>query len=102
MCETFNGVIIEARSKPIISMLEDIRQYVMSRVVVKRSYALKWKANCGPNIVSKIEKERNNCGKWYVEWNGGAIHEVFWDNLMLHVRETYTVRLHDHSCSYGK
>lgn len=65
--------------------------------VVKRSYALKWKANCGPNIVSKIEKERNNCGKWYVEWNGGAIHEVFCDNLMVHVREAYTVTLRDHS-----
>lgn len=36
MCETFNGVILEATSKPIINMLEDIRQYVMSRVVVKQ------------------------------------------------------------------
>lgn len=26
----------------------------------------------------------------------------FWDNLMLHVREAYTVRFHDHSCSCGK
>lgn len=41
MCETFNKVIVDARSKPIIFMLEDIRQYVMSRVVVKTSYALK-------------------------------------------------------------
>lgn len=41
MCETFNGVILEARYNSIISMLEDIRQYVMRRVVIKRGYAMK-------------------------------------------------------------
>ncbi|XP_039127844.1 uncharacterized protein LOC120263931 [Dioscorea cayenensis subsp. rotundata] len=40
MCETFNGVILDSRSKPIITMLEDIRQYVMTRVVVKREYCM--------------------------------------------------------------
>lgn len=42
MCETFNGVILDSRSKPIISMLEDIRQYVITRIVVKREYVRKW------------------------------------------------------------
>lgn len=41
MCETFNGVLVEARSKPIIGMLEEIRQYVMNRLVVKKDYTLK-------------------------------------------------------------
>ena len=36
MCGTFNGVMLEATHKPTISMLEDIRQYVMSRMVVKK------------------------------------------------------------------
>lgn len=30
----------------------------MSRNVVKKGYALKWKCECGPNIVARIEKER--------------------------------------------
>ncbi|XP_035830903.1 uncharacterized protein LOC110914631 [Helianthus annuus] len=36
MAETFNGFIINARSKHIIHMLEDIRIQVMSRLVTKR------------------------------------------------------------------
>ena len=35
MCETFNGVLLDARSKPISTMFEEIRQYVMTRVVIK-------------------------------------------------------------------
>ena len=34
MCEVFNGVILEAKSKHVTSMLEDIRQYVMTRIAV--------------------------------------------------------------------
>lgn len=57
-CGTFNGVQVDARSKPTIILLEDIRQYVITRVVVKRGNANKWQANCGPNIVARLEKER--------------------------------------------
>ncbi|OMO89723.1 Transposase, MuDR, plant [Corchorus olitorius] len=39
MCETFNGVILEARQKPIISMLEEIRVYVLRRLVKNRTAA---------------------------------------------------------------
>lgn len=37
MCETFNGVILESRSKLIITILKEIRQYVMTRVAVKNN-----------------------------------------------------------------
>ncbi|XP_039145936.1 uncharacterized protein LOC120283315 [Dioscorea cayenensis subsp. rotundata] len=94
--------ILESRSKPIITMLEDIRQYVMTRIVVKKQYALKWKNSCGPNIVSRIDKERKNSSRWYVEWNGGASHEVFRDDLVQHVREGYVILLACQSCSCGK
>lgn len=36
MCEAFNGKILEVRSKHIISMLEDIRVYIMNRITKKR------------------------------------------------------------------
>ena len=32
MCETFNGSIVEARHKPLIGMLEEIRLAVMVRM----------------------------------------------------------------------
>ena len=102
MCETFNGMLLEAKSKPIISMLEEIRQYVMRRLVVKRDYAMKWKMDCEPNIVAKMEKERNKSVKWRVEWNSGASHEVLWDDTVQHVRHGYVVRLENHCCSCGK
>lgn len=97
MSETFNGVLLEARGKPIISILEEMRQYVMNRIVLKRAFAMKWEYDCGPNIVKRIVKERNNSAKWMVEWNGGACHEIFWDDLVNHIREGYFVRLYNHS-----
>lgn len=77
MCETFNKMILQSRSKPIITMLEDIRQYVMTRIVAKGQYAMKWKTIYGPNIVGKIEKEKKKCSKWQLKWNEGVSHEVF-------------------------
>lgn len=74
----------------------------MNRVVLKREYTSKWKLECGPNIVAKIEKERNKGQKWQVEWYGDACHEVFWDDLVYHLRERYAIRLANHSCSCGK
>lgn len=97
MSETFNGVILESKSEPIITMLEDIIQYIMTRIVVKREYVRKWTSGYGPNIVAKVNKERKISTKWHVEWNRASSHEVYWDNLVLHVRDAYVVNLADHS-----
>ena len=35
-CEAFNNVLVEARGKPIISLVEWIRRYVMQRSAAKR------------------------------------------------------------------
>ena len=67
ICETFNGAILEARSKPIITMLKEIRRYVIQRIVVKRNYVRKWKVDFGPNIIAKLEAERSKSGKWQVD-----------------------------------
>lgn len=102
MCETFNGVLSESRSKPIIGMLEEIRQYAMNWLVAKKDYAMKWRLDSGPNIATKIEKERNKSMKWRVQWNGGASHELFFDDMVQHVRHGHVVRLENHSCSCGR
>ena len=36
ICETFNAFILEARDKPIISMLEQIREKLMQRIQQRR------------------------------------------------------------------
>ena len=63
ICETFNGVILKARCKPIISMLEKIRVYVMKRIILKIQYVSKWKTDYAPKIVEKMEKSRRLNGK---------------------------------------
>lgn len=35
MCETFNGVRLEVRNKLIMTLLGDIKRYVISTIVVK-------------------------------------------------------------------
>ena len=57
MCETFNGLIVEARFKPIISMLEEIRVYVMRRLVKNKLAANSWKREIGARIITKLEKK---------------------------------------------
>ncbi|OMO49392.1 Transposase, MuDR, plant [Corchorus olitorius] len=77
MCECFNGVILEARHKPIISMLEDIRVYVMRRIVRNKKAGEKWKTNYGPRIIAKLEKIKTRAAKWEVEWNGDEEREDY-------------------------
>ena len=56
--------MLEARCKPIINMLKDIKQYFMTRIVVKRDQDVNWSSSCGPRILAWIEKERVKGGKW--------------------------------------
>lgn len=42
MCESFNGAILEAREKPLIPMMETVREYIMERMAKKRAEAEKW------------------------------------------------------------
>ncbi|XP_056163999.1 uncharacterized protein LOC130137218 [Syzygium oleosum] len=42
LSEAFNGRILEARCKPIISMLEDIRAIVMTKLQKQRDEVVKW------------------------------------------------------------
>ena len=37
-----------------------------------------------------------------MDWNVAAKHEVYWDDVLLLVRETYVVKLANNSCSCGK
>ncbi|KAK8582889.1 hypothetical protein V6N13_069657 [Hibiscus sabdariffa] len=99
MCETFNGVILDARCKPIISMLEDIRVYVMRRLVKNKQFVNTWKNDYGPRILAKLEKSRVLASKWEVDWNGGIYHEVFYVNTVDNIRESYTVCLRNSTCT---
>lgn len=64
IAETFNGYIVEARDKPIITMLESIREALMVRGHTKRDEMKKYRGPICPSIQEKLEwnkLESKNC-----------------------------------------
>ncbi|OMO57259.1 Zinc finger, PMZ-type [Corchorus capsularis] len=89
----------EAREKPIITMLEEIRLYVMRRIVKNRQQALDWKTDYGPSILAKLEKNWKRVDNWEVDWDGGVAFEVYHDDIELNLRERFIVSLEGRTCS---
>ena len=55
LVETFNGYIINARTKHLIYMLEDIRTTLMQRLVMKRQGMEKTTSVLCPRIQAKLD-----------------------------------------------
>jgi len=64
MSEAFNNVTVEARSKPIVSMMEEIRLYMMQRWYENRSKAKSFKNSIFPRIKTKLKNETANSINW--------------------------------------
>ena len=64
MSEAFNNVIMDARSKPIISMQEDIRLYIMKRWSKNRSKVQKYEGDICPKIRARLSKESEQTKYW--------------------------------------
>lgn len=61
MCKCFNACILEARQKPIISiMLEDIIMSTMVRMQHKREAALRWDNVICPKVRAKLEENKKH------------------------------------------
>lgn len=56
MSETFNGFIIESSSKPIITILEEIRLYYMVRLRTKREEIEKGNLDIALRMLLKFNK----------------------------------------------
>ena len=55
-CESFNNVLRECRDKPILSMMEWIRTYVMKRAFTKRKGLKKYEGKVMPAAMKILEK----------------------------------------------
>nr|GEX71566.1 hypothetical protein [Tanacetum cinerariifolium] len=64
LSESFNSHIKNARRKPIIGMLEDIRSYVMTRNYTLRKECEDWKSEICPNIKKVLELHKKIQRKW--------------------------------------
>jgi hypothetical protein len=69
MSEAFNSVIVIPRSKPVVSMMEDIRIYVMQRWEKNRQKITRFDDGAIlPNIKKKLEKESSYTNNWIVRY----------------------------------
>lgn len=59
MAETFNGYIIQSRSKHLIDMLEDIRVAIMTRLCKMEMHMAGKDVTVCPRIQQKLDKEKN-------------------------------------------
>jgi hypothetical protein len=69
MSEAFNSVIVVPRSKLVVSMLEDLRVYVMQRWEKNRQKIARFNdGDILPNIKKKLEKESSYTNNWIVRY----------------------------------
>ncbi|XP_076934043.1 uncharacterized protein LOC143600164 [Bidens hawaiensis] len=64
MCEVFNAKLLEARDKPIISMLEYIREYLMRRIVNVLKVIDKCEGILTPYATTIFEKDKKDASRW--------------------------------------
>jgi len=57
-------VLVVARAKPIINMLEDIRSYIMQRWAKNRLKMASFQGLVSPKILSRLQKEANQARYW--------------------------------------
>ena len=92
LSKSFNGYILEARDKPIITMVEWIRRSLMNRIQVKKKGMERYEGPICPTIQDKLEilkVEARNCFPYFA---GDLKFEVDCNDT------TYGVDLETRSC----
>ncbi|XP_057774881.1 uncharacterized protein LOC130993861 [Salvia miltiorrhiza] len=82
--ESFNSSISDARHKPIISMLEDIRLLAMKRIRERKTGLDSWKSVWSPSAMKTFEANKSDSVYCNVVWNGEYGYEVT-DGLDRHI-----------------
>ncbi|KAK8672724.1 hypothetical protein V6N13_111088 [Hibiscus sabdariffa] len=91
--EAFNSAIIGARFKSIISMFEDIRHYVMHRLVEHKKKSISWRGEICPRIAKKLEEHKVRSSFCHVTWNGADGYEV------MHHEDSFVVDVKGWKCT---
>ncbi|PPR92396.1 hypothetical protein GOBAR_AA28276 [Gossypium barbadense] len=67
--EAFNSSIMESILKRLITMLEEIRVKMMTKLVDKRKQCSSWKYNYDPLIKKKFQDSKKEGVDWKMIWN---------------------------------
>lgn len=76
MTESFNSWILEARFKPIIKMLEDIRIKVMNRLGEQEDFVMKWTSDFSPKSFKLYNEYMKITQICRIDCNGDNGYEV--------------------------
>ncbi|KAK0586338.1 hypothetical protein LWI29_005213 [Acer saccharum] len=76
MCEAFNKAILQARDKPVITLMEMIRNYLMKRLVRKRAEVEKWHHDIGPKVLKFVEKLKLESSICQPDYSGNNKYQV--------------------------
>ncbi|XP_049389240.1 uncharacterized protein LOC125853564 [Solanum stenotomum] len=76
MSECFNALILAARHKTIITMLEEIRVKMMTRIAKLREFPSTWKCNFSPMALKVLEENISRSMDCTIGFNGVAGFEV--------------------------
>ncbi|XP_017416579.1 uncharacterized protein LOC108327380 [Vigna angularis] len=99
MCEGFNSVLVHTRCKPIITMLENIRVYIMKRWATNRKKMALYQGSVCPKVLNKFQKQSWLTRYWLPRWSSHQLFEV------LHISqfgEQFVVNLENKECSCRK
>ncbi|XP_023753030.1 uncharacterized protein LOC111901412 [Lactuca sativa] len=64
--ECFNSIIVDSRKKPLITMLEEIRIYIMDRFAHMIKESTKWNTYICPEVLKKMKLFGKNMRFWLV------------------------------------
>ncbi|KAK1555173.1 hypothetical protein Q3G72_022926 [Acer saccharum] len=97
MCEAFNSVILQACDKPVITLMEMIRVYLMKMLVTKRAEVHKWHHQIGPNVMKFVEK---------IKMEISVCNPAYCGNYIFQVKKTggeqFVVNIEQKSCACNK
>ncbi|XP_016168255.1 uncharacterized protein LOC107610766 [Arachis ipaensis] len=77
VCDVFNSKIKEARAKPIITLLEGVRMFVMRTIAKNKPKLANHVGKVAAVIHSRLEKVRKESKHWHLIWTGDTGYEKF-------------------------
>jgi hypothetical protein len=99
MCEAFNKAILEHRDKPIITMLEGLKNYISARIVTQREMMQKYLGNICPKIQELLEKAKRAADGWNPHWAGDVEYGLFY---VENGNDQIAVNIHKRTCACRK
>ncbi|XP_058757061.1 uncharacterized protein LOC131630284 [Vicia villosa] len=96
MSETFNSVIIGPRQKPIVTMMEEIRGYLMDRWATNRAKIEEYSESVLPRIKKVLERRQEISRFFIARLSGNMIYEVRHTSV---TGEKFTIDLNKFECS---